>query len=125
EMAITILAKRTGGSGAGFLMVPLAVDDRGDAVLGEAAYPAPDFHDVAASGIHHVAAGFLDLLHEVRGSAESGDDDDIILGESVIFRAHVLPRQGNDPHIPQLAVYLGVVDDLADQENPVVRKHAA
>src|SRR5690606_16432187 len=91
----------------------------------EAAYPAPDFHDVAASGIHHVAAGFLDLLHEVRWSAESGDDDDIILGESVIFRAHVLPRQGNDPHIPQLAVYLGVVDDLADQENPVVRKHAA
>ena len=58
-LAVAILTERAGGGGAGFLVVGLAVDDRGDAVLGVSAHPPPDLHDIAAGGVDHVTTALV------------------------------------------------------------------
>ena len=124
-ISLARLAKRARGGGAGFLVVRLAVDDRGDPVLGVAAHPPPDFHHVAAGRVHHVAAALLDLVHEFRRCAEGRDDDHVVLRQVVVAFAHVLPRQRDDAHLAQVAVHVRVVDDFPDEENPVLRENPA
>ncbi len=120
-----IIAKGTRCGGAGFLMPGFAMDDAGDAVFGVAAHATPYFHHIAAGGIDNAASLGVDLIHEARGRTEGRHDNDIVGRELIVFGAQFLPWQGNDAHVDQLAVDLGVVDDFSNQENAVVGKYLA
>ena len=68
---------RTGG--LGFLVLGLAVDDAGDAVLGILAHAFPNAHHVAAGGVHELAALGFELLAGADFGAERGNDHHVVL----------------------------------------------
>ena len=76
-VAMGIFAEGAGGSGAGFLMGSLAMDDGSVAAFGVVAHAAPDAHDIAAGGVDGGAAAGRDLFHDCGFRAEGRDDDDV------------------------------------------------
>ena len=102
-----------------------AVDDGGDAIGGVSADPAPDFHHIAAGGVDDAAAAGFDFVDELGGCAEGGDNDDVVLGELVVFGGEFLPWEGDDVHFPEVLVDFRVVDDFADEEDAFVGEDAA
>ena len=60
--------------GLGFLVLGLAVNDAGDALLGILAHPFPDAHHVAARGVHDDATLGFDLVARGDFGAERRDD---------------------------------------------------
>ena len=101
------------------------MDDGGCSGLGVGAHSPPDFHDVATGCIDDIATGGLNLLHESGGSAKGRHDHDVVGSDLVVLLVHLLPGKRDDPHTDQLAVDLGVVDDLTNQENAILRKNPA
>ena len=85
----------------------------------------PNAHDIAAGGIHDLAPAIFDVRDELGFSSESGDDDHVFWGEFVHGGIGIGPDEIADAHFDQLAVHLGVVDDLADEVDILVWKNPA
>ena len=124
-VAVFLVAKGTGGGGAGFLVGGFAVDDGGETVAGIGANAFPDAHDVAASGVDHGAAALLDEFHEASFGAEGGDDDDVFRGQRGDLGEVLFDGNADDAFFIELAIDLGVVDNFAEQEDAIVGEDAA
>ncbi len=72
------VAERARAGRLGFLVLGLAVDDRGGRFAGVFAHPFPDAHDVATSGVDDLAAAILDLLQNGKLRPERREDDDVV-----------------------------------------------
>src|SRR5438105_3885651 len=97
-------------------MLSLAMNDRSHTFAGIFAHPFPNTHDVAASRVHDLATTILYLLENGDLSAERGQNHDIIRAEFgnvclFVSTSQVLNSKGGD-----LLVYLGVMNDLADDK---------
>ena len=65
----------------------------------------------------------FDLFGEGCWGAESGNDNDIIFGKLVVVVGDFLPGKGDDVHLDQLTIYLGVVNDFSNEKNTLIRKN--
>ena len=121
-MAVALGAKSARGGGAGFLMGGLAVNDAGDLLGGVLPDALPDTHDVAASGVHDLAALGLDGVNGRHLCTKGGDDDDILGVEGGKLLLGGMGLKVANAHGGELRIDIGVVDDLAEKENAAVRK---
>ena len=104
-------------------MVVLAVDDGGEAVPGIALDPLPDVQHRAAGGVHQDAADGAEPLEVPDRHPEGRHDDDIVRRDPREVELPVVAvGQERDPHVAELLVHVGVVDDLTHQEEPPVGK---
>ena len=78
EVMALAVAERARAGRLGFLVLGLAVNDRGGRFAGVFADAFPDAHDVAAGGVDDLAAAILDLLQNGKLGAEGGQDDDVV-----------------------------------------------
>ena len=74
-------------------MTGLAVNDRGDTILGVSSHAAPDLHDIAASGVDHLTATLFDFFHEMAGGAKCRHDHHIVGAELIVIGSKFLPWQ--------------------------------
>ena len=102
-----------------------AVNDGGDAHGGVVFHPFPHFHDVSAGRIHDLDSLFLQRVHEGGGNAEGGNDHHVVRDNLIIRGVQMLPGKFFNALPLQLAVYLRIVDDVADQVNLPVREDLA
>src|SRR5437870_8365686 len=105
----------------GLLVVRLAVDDRGEAVLRVRLDPLPHVQHRAAGRIHEHAAHGPEPLEVLYRDAEGGEEDDVAgRDRAEIEVAGLRPVEEFDPHALQLRVDVGVVDDLRQEEDSLV-----
>jgi len=104
-------------------VVVLSVDDGGVAIPGIALDSLPDVQHRAAGGIHQHASHGAETL-EISDRHPKGRHDHHIVRRHrpEIELAVGAMGQQRDPHMPELLVDMGVVDDLTDQEEPPIRK---
>ena len=108
-----------------FLVGVLSVDHRGEAVALVAVHVLPDVHHRAAGGVHQDGALAAQHVQFGRGNPESGQEHHVLrthLGEFLLRRPGI---QEQDPELGETAVHVGVVDDLARQEDPPIGKAQA
>ena len=122
EVVALAVAHGAGGGGLGFLVRGFAVDDGGHVVLGVLPDALPDAHHVAAGGVDDLAADLLDAGQRGHIRAEGGHDDDIRRGEIVHRGLRVLADEVLDAEGANLLIDLGVVNDLAEDEEAAVRE---
>jgi hypothetical protein len=121
---------RLAGGGLGLLVVELAVDQGGVAVAGVLLDALPDVEHAAAGGVDQDTPDGAKALEVLAGDAEGGEDHHVLggdPGEVEVSRALAL-RGGveePDPHLLEALVDVGVVDDLADEEDAPVGKLVA
>ena len=121
EVAAAGILHHLAGGRLGLLVVVLAVDDRGEAVAGVALHPLPDVEHRAAGGIDQHAADRPQTLEVADGHSEGRQDDDVVGGDAAeVEFAGLAPEEELHAHVAQLLVDMGIVDDLADQEQPPV-----
>ena len=114
EVVSPARADGTAGGGFGFFVLGFAVDNGGDVASGVLADAFPDAHDVAAGGVHNLAAAFLDAGKGSDIGAEGGDDDDVADSEDVEVGGANFANEVADAEGADLLVDLGVVDDFAE-----------
>jgi hypothetical protein len=107
--------ERLRSRGARLLVPVLAVDDRGERVLGVALHVLPDVQHRPARGVHQRAAAPEQVLEELDGRAEGRQDHHVFRGQVVERLAGI--AQEADALVAQLGVDVRVVDDLAGQED--------
>ncbi len=110
-----------GGGGLRFLVVVLAVDDRGKALPRVGVDVLPDVQHAAAGGVHEHAALGAQELHLHHRHPEGGQDHHVLrrhLGVAPVMVGGL--GQDADPQALDAAVHVGVVDDLAGEEDPAV-----
>src|SRR5690606_12826688 len=106
-----------------FLVGVLPVDQRGEAVARIGLDALPHVEDRAAGRVDQDAADLAEAPEVVDRDPEGGEDDDVIRRDDAEVEA-TLPVgvEEGDPHLPHALVHVRVVDDLADQEDPLVRE---
>ena len=104
--------------GEGFLVLHLAVNDRGEGVLFVLFHRVPHLGDPGAGGINDVAAPLAQQLHLLHGGAEGGQDHHITAGNlRKIFHA-VFHGDEQHVHVAQVIVDRRVVDDFVGDPDP-------
>jgi hypothetical protein len=106
--------------GPRFFVMHFSVDDRREAVLRVAPDVLPDVQHRSACRVDERAALRFQLRELADRHAEGGQDDDVVLPERRAIFAWI--RQDADAARTELIVDVRVVDDLAGQENALVRK---
>ncbi len=109
--------------GLGFLVPPLAVNDRGVPAFGVPAHVLPDVQHRPARGVDERAAALLELLELGDRDTECREDHHVV-GPGVIQAFRRLAQKA-DAHRPQLVVDVRVVNDLAGQEHAAFGKPLA
>ena len=93
EVVAFAVAERAGTGGFGFLMFRLAVNDRGGGFTGIFAHAFPDTHDVAAGGVHDLAAAFFNLLLDRQFRSKSRHNHDVFGTKIGDVRLLIFPHQ--------------------------------
>ena len=118
EIAPAGRLQRLAGRGLRFLVLDLAVDHGREAFTGIAGDVLPHVQDRPAGRVDQRAAEALETRQFVHGHAEGRDDHHVALAQPGRRLAGI--AQEPDAGGPQLLVDVGVVDDLAGQEHPLV-----
>ena len=100
---------------ARLLVVVLAVDERGEAVLRIVLDALPDVEHRAARRVHHHAPDLPQRLEVGDRDAEGGENDDVVRADVRVVEARLAARQKDDPHVAELRVHVRIVDDLAGE----------
>src|SRR5216117_4614802 len=112
--------------GLRLLVVALAVDHRGEPVLGVGVYALPHVEYRSAGRVHEHASDRAQPFEILHGDPEGRKNDDVRRGDLVEVELTVIrPLQELDPHGLQLLVDVRVVDDFADQEHTALGKLGA
>jgi hypothetical protein len=109
-----------GSRSLGFLVRSFAVDDGRDVLAGILPHAFPDAHDIAAGGIHDLAADFLDARLGGLVSPEGGNDHHVLGVQVTNLGFLVLAQQVLDAQRHDLLVDLGVVNDFPEDEEPPI-----
>ena len=112
--AVGILERLRGG-GARLLVLHLAVNHRGEAVLRVADDVLPHVEHGAAGRIDQRAALIREAGHVSDGDAKGGQDDDILAAECRPALSRI--AQKSNASSPEPMVHMRVVDDLAGQKH--------
>jgi hypothetical protein len=115
--------QRPARGGLGLLMLRFAVDDGGHVARGVLPDALPNAHHVAAGRIDDLAAALADLRQGLHIGAERGDDHHVLRGEPVEIGRAGFIDEVLDAQFADLLVDLRVMDDLAQDEDPAIRKH--
>ena len=99
------------------------MDDARHRIIRVLTDPLPNAHHVATRGVHKHATPLLQLLHHCHLGAEGGNNHDVTLLQFLDVRVLFLARQKPNSHLAQLIVHLGVMDNLAQDVDRLVRKH--
>jgi hypothetical protein len=111
-----------GRRGPGLLVVHLAVDDGGVALLGISLHVLPDVQHGSARRVHHRAAAGLQIEQQAHGDAKRRENHHVPGPEGRDGLAGI--RENADAERTQAVVDLRVVDDLARQVDLAARKAA-
>ena len=122
---MTVLGDRLATGGHRFLVGSFAMDDTGDRLLGVGAHAFPDAHHITAGGVHKLAALGLELLPNGDFRAERRDDHNITFAQIIDIRRLMGAGQEVNAHLPNLVVYLRVMDDFPQNIERLVREHLA
>ncbi len=106
------------GRGLRFLVLDLAVDDGREALTGIPGDVLPHVQDRPARRVDQRAAEALEPRQFMHRHAEGRDDHHVALAQTGRRLAGI--AQEPDACRPQLLVDVGVVDDFAGQEHPLV-----
>ena len=112
--------------GLRLLVVVLAVDQRREAVPGVGVHALPDVEDRAAGRVHEDAPHAAQPLEVADRHAERGEDHHVVRshrGEVELAARGAV--EALHAHGMELGIDVGVVDDLAHQEQAAVRKLGA
>ena len=109
--------------GPRLLMRVLAVDHRGESVLGVVLDTLPDVEYRATRRVDQDAADLLELFEVVQRHAECGQDDDVprVDGGEVERSVGVRIDEG-DSHIGHPLIHVRIMDDLTDEVDVPVRE---
>ena len=125
EIVACTVGRGLRGRGLGFLVLGLAVNDAGDALLRVLADALPHAHHVAAGGVHEQAALLLQLAPRGDLGAEGRDDDHVLALKHGEFHIGRLVREHPDAEVANLVVDLRVVDDFAQQVDGLLGRERA
>src|SRR5262249_21396077 len=108
------------------LVVVLAVNQRGEPVTCVALDTLPDVEYGTTGGIHENTADLAQRLEIVDGHAEGRHDNDVFWANRAKIErtGRIRTEQNIDAHVPQPVVDERIVNDFADEEDPLVRKLA-
>jgi hypothetical protein len=99
-------------------VIVLAVDQAGEAVARVAVDALPHVQHRAAGRVDDDAPLAAQRLEVVDRDAERGQDDDVGGLDAVVVEPLPLLSEEVDHHLALLGVDVGVVDDLAGEEDP-------
>ena len=109
--------KRAGGEG--FLVLHLAVDDRGEGLLLVLLHGVPHLRHPGAGGVDDVTAPLAQQLHLLHGGPEGRQDHHIAGGHLGEVLHPTLHRDEQHIHPAQVIVHRGVMDDLVGDPDPL------
>ena len=88
------------------------MNDTGDLLLCVGAHAFPDAHHIAAGGVHNLTALGFEFLPNGYFRAKCRDDHNIAFAQIIDIRRLVGAGQELNAHLPNLVVYLRVMDDF-------------
>src|SRR6185437_15615139 len=121
DVAPTRILGHLARGGLGLFVIGLAMNQRGEAVLGIRLDPLPDVEHRSAGRIHQHAPQVAEALEVFHSHAERGHEHDVSCNDVREIEFSALGTvEKLHAHGTELGVDVGIVDDLADQEDPRV-----
>jgi muramoyltetrapeptide carboxypeptidase len=114
--------RRLGGSRASFLVVILAMDDRGEPVPRITLHALPDVEYRAACSVDDDTSDLPERLEVVDCHSERWKDDHIFRAEHAEIEPCHAREEELDPHVAQLGIDVRIMDDLTGQNDSPVWK---
>jgi hypothetical protein len=123
EISTARMLHHLAGGRLGFFVVVLAMDDGGVTIAGIALHPLPHVQDRSTRGVYQNAANGAEPLEVPDGDAKRRHDHDVFRGNLAEIEVPILTvAQKRDPHLGELLIDMGIMDDLSNEKESAVGK---